>query len=107
MITFIWNCETVDIYPSESGLSDVVYNVHWIVSGTDELENTVTNIGTQILDTSNITNFIPFEDLTYDQIASWTKSAMGYELVDLIENDIAYKIRKISNPISVTATISK
>jgi hypothetical protein len=107
MITFIWNCETVDIYSSESGLSDVVYNVHWIVSGTDDLGNTVTNIGTQMLETSNIVNFIPLAELTYDQIVSWTKSAMGYELVDLIENDISYKIRKISNPTSVTVTINK
>ena len=107
MITFIWNCGTVDIYPSESGLSDVIYNVHWIVSGVDDLGNTVDNIGTQILDTSNITNFISFVDLTYDQITSWTKSAMGQEQIDLIEEDIAIKLGKISNPTSVTVTINK
>ena len=107
MIKFIWNCGTVDIYPSESGLSDVVYNVHWIVSGIDDLGNTIDNIGTQILDTSNITNFIPFKDLTYDQLTSWTKLAMGQEQVDLIEEDIAVKLEKIINPISKTITINK
>jgi len=107
MITYTWNCGTVDIYISESGLSDVVYNVHWIVSGVDDLGNTTSNIGVQTLDTSNITDFIPFNNLTYDQITSWTMNAMGQERVDLIEEDIAIKLEQIANPISKTVTISK
>ena len=34
MITYNWNCKTVDAYVEEAGNDDVVYNVHWIVTGT-------------------------------------------------------------------------
>ena len=36
MITYDWNCKTVDVHPQEEGETDVVYNVHWIVTGVDD-----------------------------------------------------------------------
>jgi hypothetical protein len=30
MITYDWNCKTVDVHPQEEGKTNVVYNVHWI-----------------------------------------------------------------------------
>ena len=34
-----WNCKTVDVHPIEDNETDVVYNVHWIVTGvSDELD---------------------------------------------------------------------
>ena len=59
MTTFNWNCRTVDVYPTDETYADVVYNVHWIVTGTsDQLDPqdnpyTATNIGTQTLNTSD------------------------------------------------------
>ena len=48
MITYDWNCKTVDVHPQEEGETDVVYNVHWIVTGTKE-DYSATNIGTQVV----------------------------------------------------------
>ena len=31
--TYEWNCKTVDVHPTEGEYTDVVYNVHWIVTG--------------------------------------------------------------------------
>ncbi len=31
-----WNCKTVDVHPTEGSETDVVYNVHWIVTGVSE-----------------------------------------------------------------------
>mgnify|MGYP003635293414 FL=1 len=113
MITYNWNCKTVDCYPEQDNEADVVYNVHWIVVGTsDQLdpENNpyyANSIGTQILDTSQITNFIPFEDLTNDEVVAWTKSAMGSEQVASIEANIESKINSLITPTSVTLTIGE
>ena len=36
MITYDWNGKTVDVHPQEKKQTDVVYTVHWIVTGVDE-----------------------------------------------------------------------
>ena len=111
MTTINWNCKTVDVYPTEGEYTDVVYNVHWIVTGTsDQLDpegNPYTGrvIGTEMLDTSTITDFVPFADLTNDTIVQWTKDAMGTERVTEIEANIQSQIDALITPTSVTMTI--
>lgn len=113
MTTFNWNCKTVDVYPAEGEYTDVVYNVHWIVDGvSDELDHqgnpyTGRVIGTQILDTSTITDFVPFADLTNEIAVGWTKDAMGAERVAEIEANLQAQIDALITPTSVTMTISE
>jgi hypothetical protein len=104
MITYDWNCKTVDVHPQEKGETNVVYNVHWIVTGNKE-DYSVNNIGTQIVTLDPETPFVPFEDLTNDIIVGWTKEAMGEEQVKAIEDSIASQIAEKENPTSVTVTI--
>ena len=109
--TYEWNCKTVDVHPTEGEYTDVVYNVHWIVTGvsdqTDPDGNAYksTAIGTQVLDTSGITDFIPIEDLTNEEVVAWTKSAMGEDAVLGIEAGIESRIQEEITPTSVTMTI--
>ena len=113
MTTFNWNCRTVDVYPTDETYADVVYNVHWTVTGTsDQLDpqgNTyaASNIGTQILDTSDITDFIPFEDLTNEEVVAWTQTAMGEEQVAQIEANIEAQIENLITPTSITMYLSE
>ena len=113
MTNYNWNCKTVDCYPEQDNEADVVYNVHWIVTGTsDQLDPqgiaySATNIGTQSLDTSQITNFIPFDQLTNDEVVAWTKGAMGEEQVASIEASIQSQIDSLITPTSVTLTIGE
>ena len=113
MTTYNWNCRTVDAYPQDGDNTDVVYNVHWIVTGiSDQLDSkgnpySATNIGTQVLNTSDITDFIPFEDLTNEEVVAWTQSAMGEEQVAIIEASIQSQIDNLINPTSVTLTIGE
>ena len=112
MITYDWNCKTVDVHPTEGEYSDVVYNVHWIVTGvSDEVDTrdnpySVTNIGTQTLSTSDITDFTPISEVTNEEVVEWTKAAMGEEQVEQIEANIQSAIELLINPTSVTMTIS-
>ena len=113
MTTYDWNCKTVDCYPEQNNEADVVYNVHWIVTGTsDQLDPegvaySATNIGTQVLDTSSITDFIPFDQLNNDEVVAWTKGAMGDEQVAEIESSIENQIQDLITPTSVTLTIGE
>ena len=110
MITYNWNCKTVDVYVETGGNDDVVYNVHWIVTGTttegDE-EYSSRNIGTQALNIDDITNFIPFDELTNDEVVAWTQATMGAEQVAAIETNIANTINLDINPVSITLTIGE
>ena len=113
MITYNWNCKTVDAYPQDGEYADLVYNVHWRITGTsDELKPdgtaySATNIGTQTLDVSDVTEFIPFEDLTNEQVVAWTKGAMGEEQVASIEASIESQINSLITPTTVTLTIGE
>ena len=104
MATYDWNCKTVDIHPQEEGKTNVVYNVHWVVTGVDG-DYSATNIGTQVVLLSEGSTFIPFEDLTNDVVVGWTKEAMGEEQVTQIEASIANQIEALINPTSITLTI--
>ena len=112
MITYNWDCKTLDCYIEQDGDADVVYNVHWIVTGiSDALDPSeqpysARSIGTQKLNTSDITDFIPFDQLTNEQVSLWTKSAIGDEGVVAIEAGIASKINLLINPISITLELT-
>jgi len=109
--TYNWNCKTVDVHPTEADHTDVVYNVHWIVTGvSDELDPEgnayqSTSIGTQVVTLNSESEFIPFKDLTNEIVVDWTKTAMGEEQVTSIEAGIQQDIDLKINPTSVTMTI--
>ena len=111
MTTINWNCKTVDVYPAQGDNTNVVYNVHWIATGVSDQVDADGNpytgrvIGTEMLDTSTITNFIPFENLTNETIVGWTKDAMGVGRVTEIESNLESQIDALITPVSVTMTI--
>lgn len=111
-VTYEWNCKTVDVHPTDGGETDVVYNVHWIVTGvSDELDPDgnayqSNNIGTQTVLLNSESEFVPFEDLTNEIVVEWTKDAMGEEQVEAIESVVKEYINKKINPTSVTMTIA-
>jgi len=113
MVTYNWNCRTVDAYVEKDEETDVVYNVHWIVTGTsDEVDPqdnpySATSIGTQTIDTDIITGFIPFDEVTNEEVVDWTQTAMGEEQVTAIETGIASQIESKIHPTTVTLTVGE
>lgn len=85
-IKYTWNCKTVDTYPSHTDgqdpantQSDVIYNVHWSLSG-ELIHNGITQsartIGTQTLLTDNLSSFTDFGSITHDDVIAWTTGSM-------------------------------
>ncbi len=105
MITYNWNCKTVDIYPESEGQTDVVYSVHWILEGEED-DYFASYLGLQQIEVNSSENFIPFEDLTNEIVTDWVKNSMGPEKVTEAENSVALKISEQKNPTSITTQIA-
>ena len=111
MITFNWDCKTVDVYPTSGDNANVVYNVHWRLTGvSDQLDEngnpySSSAIGTQTLNTEEIVSFVPFEELTNEQVVTWVQEAMGTEEVTLMEENVTNQINNLIAPVSITKTI--
>ena len=111
--TYSWNCRTVDTYPSHTDgqdpantESDVVYNVHWRVTGSDGTHSAVV-IGTQTIDTEDLSTFTAFDDITHDDMIAWTQAAMGEERVAELEASLDSQLAELATPTSVTKTIAE
>ena len=113
MVTYDWNCKTVDAYVEKDNEADVVYNVHWIVTGVSDTmdpENNpyqATSIGTQTLNSDPESEFIPFDQVTNEEVVAWTQEAMGEEQVANIEAGIDSQIESMIHPTTVTLTIGE
>tara|TARA_Y100001938_G_scaffold136789_1_gene200092 strand:- start:52 stop:405 length:354 start_codon:yes stop_codon:yes gene_type:complete len=111
--TYSWDCKTVDCYPSKDDNTDVVYNIHWRYNATsDKVDSegnayTSTVYGTQVISTDDITDFIPFADLTNAKVTEWCESALGSEKVDEIKSSLDSQIEDKINPTSVTLLVSE
>jgi hypothetical protein len=117
MITYNWNCRTVDCYPEQDNETNVVYNIHWRVIGISDIEAPegyspkrttyyASIAGTQTVTLNSDSTFIPFQDLTNDIVVEWTKEAIGTEQVTALETDIENQISLQITPTSVTLTIN-
>lgn len=111
--TYTWNCRTVDTYPSHTDgqdpantESDVVYNVHWRVTGSDDTNEAVV-IGTQTLETEDLSGFTAFDSVTHQNMIDWTKAAMGTDRVSEIESSLDSQLSELATPSSVTRTIGE
>ena len=106
-MTYTWNNKTVDTYPSLEGNTDVIFNVHWRLTGQDEDGNVGSCYGTQSLETSDLSNFTAFADITEDDINGWVETALGEEKVTGLKASIDAQIAEQVTPTVVTKTIGE
>lgn len=107
-ITYTWDCRTVDTYPTHSDQNDVIYNVHWRLTGTETVDGadySDTVIGTQTLSTADLTDFTAFETLDNATVAGWVQAEMGEEKVTGLEASISSSIALKITPTTVTKYI--
>jgi len=104
-MTYTWNNTTVDTYPSFEGETDVIFNVHWRLTGEDTDGNVGSTYGTIALDTSDLSNFTAFADITEADINGWVEAAMGEDEVQAKKDAIDAQIAEKVKPTVVTKTI--
>jgi len=112
-IQYSWDVNNVDVYPTLDNNADVIYNVHWRLTGTDDANNdsngnalTVTIYGTQFLDTSDISNFKAFANVNAATVQGWVETAMGADKIQVNKDIIDGRIALLVTPTSVTKTLT-
>lgn len=100
-VTNTWAIVQMDAYPEVDGETDVVFNVHWTLNGTDgTYQGNV--YGTQQVPLDGGAPFTPYADLTEAQVIGWVQDAMGAEQVASLEANVAQQIADQANPPVVT-----
>ena len=114
-INYTWNVSTVDVKEIDSN-ADTVFNVHWRLNAEDDA-NTVKDMqgndipatasvyGTQTLDTSDLSDFTAFADLTASDVQGWVEAAMGEDEVQAKKDGLDSQINELLNPVVQTKTI--
>ena len=69
MTAFTWTVTQLDCYPQADNQTDVVFTVHWQLTGTDE------TFSGSVYSTCGVpaptNSFTPYADLTLDQVLGW------------------------------------
>ena len=72
--TMKWNIENLMFYPALDGKKNVVFEVPWICSGTEEKDGVTYSSsarGNTMIEYDKDASFIAFDDLTQDQVLGW------------------------------------
>ena len=111
-IGYTWDCKTVDTYPTKDSKADVVYNVHWRLTATDDTNKdsdgnnwTMTSYGTQSVDTSDLSSFTAFNSVTASDVQGWVETAIGSDEVIAMKANLDVGIADMVTPTSVQKTI--
>ena len=102
--TYTWSINRMDCYPTQGENTDVVFAVYWTLSGTDGATECSTYGSTQIALNPSDT-FVPFAQLTQEQVIGWVKEALGDDGVAGREDAIAYQITQAAAPTTMTPAL--
>jgi hypothetical protein len=98
-LTYNWNFNPLECYPTESGQTDVVFNVHWqLYASTGSYS--ASSYGVQSVGPLGSGSFTPFEELTKEQVYGWVTSSMNAYNTGSVDNMYASLERQIENQIN-------
>lgn len=100
-VTNTWGVVQMDCYPELDGETDVVFTVHWTLSGTDGTYNggVYGSVGVTLDEGAT---FTPYDQLTEAQVIGWVQDALGEDQVTAYEANVAQQIADQANPPVVT-----
>jgi hypothetical protein len=110
-IGYTWDVSTCDTYPTKDSKSDVVYNVHWRLTATDDTNKdgnnwTATRYGSQNVDTSDLSSFIEWSSLKASDVQGWVETALTADTVTAMKTALDAEIAEKVTPTSVTKVLS-
>jgi len=112
-ISYTWDVSQCDVYPQKSGKSNVVHAVNWKLTATDDahqdkdgVDISSTVISVQNINTSDLSSFINWSDLTASDVQGWVETAMGSTEVARLKSSLDEMIAQQISPSSVTKTLT-
>ena len=104
-----WSIVTLDRVLSLDSKEDVVTTVHWEVtdsedvgSGDDAVTHTARRYGSVSLDTSDLSSFTAYADITEVNAIAWVKAALGADQVAVYEKAVADQITESKTPTEIS-----
>ena len=99
-ITTTWSIKQLDCKPQVGNISDYVVTAHWTLIGTDGTYTGSAYGSISFKEDSDKTDYIPYDQLTSEQVIGWVKSVLGETKVAELEANIDTQIAdQISPPI--------
>lgn len=98
--TFTWTFSSLDIAPSEDGLTDVIKTIHWRYK-CSEGEHFTEFYGSAIMESPDPLYYIEYNDITKDDLELWVEDKLNMQ--DM-QTDILAALENIKNPPIVTRT---
>ena len=102
MNTYTWNVVQMNAYPDVDGEKDVVFTVHWTLTGTDGTYSG-SSYGSVGVTLDSSAPFTLYADLTQEQVLGWIWDS-GVDK-DAQEANVAAQIENQVNPTVVTPTL--
>jgi hypothetical protein len=103
-VIFNWTINNFLTYPTKDNFQNVVFSIIWTLEGTytnpdnNETLTAKTNGKCQI-DTNNITDFIPYENITLEMAVQWIESVTNVQnLKQYICDSINYPVVTLPPP---------
>ena len=96
-----WEVLALDCYPQKAGETNVVFNIHWILRGTDGINN-ASVYGAKDVGLEDGTPFTPYDSLTLEQVTGWLTSSLGEEQIKALQSNIDGQIDILANPSSAS-----
>ena len=96
--TYTWKINQLDAKINEDGLENVIYTIHWSYFATDDSEQPiqVSLIGTLSVKYNEGDPFIPYADLTKDEVIGWLDAGLDVEGMKI---NLDNQIELIKNPV--------
>lgn len=91
-VTFSWEIRQLIALPTHNEQNDVVCNVVWSYHGVDENGVKSVRSGSHALTYEEGAPFIPFSELTEDQVVSWIQALIAPEHVAQMQIEITKDI---------------
>ena len=91
-----WYINAMDCKPQDGDLTDFVVVVHWNRNAKETIKDKeyfASVYGTQSFSSADVTDFIPYEELTYEEVCGWLDGTIDVAALDLnldqqIENQV-------------------
>lgn len=96
---YTWKINQLDAKINKDGLENVIYTIHWSYTAKDELDQSISasNIGTLSIQYNEGDPFIPYADLTKDEVIGWLDAGLD---VDIMKSNLDNQIELIKNPVN-------
>jgi len=112
-ISYVWDVSNCDAYPTKSGKSNVVTCVHWRLKAIDGSNNDSDGnphiaevYGAQHLDTSDLSSFTNFSNLTTSDVQGWVETALTSDKITEMKAGLDAEIASKVSPDTVAKLIA-